>query len=189
MNVKGEELVILLEEQADLYLEQCLSNTSQKLANTGKIVEVIDRHIPTVDYFVNIYLQIVQKNEPDFEVPKISRKTFYNWLRLDPAMELDPEQKELLRLKLLTIKRIDAKFRALATDIVANEGKGIFYAKNRLGMTDKLRTDGEQRVTTTVINLGSGVKPPNEEDQETPPAPARRRVVLKAGVKIQKKKK
>jgi hypothetical protein len=32
-------------------------------------------------------------------------------------------------------------FRALATDIVANEGKGIFYAKNYLGMTDKVQTE------------------------------------------------
>jgi hypothetical protein len=36
-----------------------------------------------------------------------------------------------------TIKRIDELFKSLATDIVANEGKGIFYAKNRLGMSDK----------------------------------------------------
>jgi hypothetical protein len=41
-----------------------------------------------------------------------------------------------------TIKSIDALFTALATDIVANEGKGIFYAKNKLGMTDKQQVDG-----------------------------------------------
>jgi hypothetical protein len=44
-------------------------------------------------------------------------------------------------LKLHTIKNIEGIFKALATDIVANEGKGIFYAKNRLGMTDKAQTD------------------------------------------------
>ena len=36
-----------------------------------------------------------------------------------------------------TIKNIEEAFNALATDIVANEGKGIFYAKNKLGMTDQ----------------------------------------------------
>jgi hypothetical protein len=41
-----------------------------------------------------------------------------------------------------TIKSIDDQFNALATDIVANEGKGIFYAKNKLGMTDKQQVDG-----------------------------------------------
>ena len=41
------------------------------------------------------------------------------------------------QIKKDTIKRIDDLFQALATNIVANEGKGIFYAKNKLGMTDK----------------------------------------------------
>ena len=35
------------------------------------------------------------------------------------------------------IKKIDELFKSLAADIVANEGKGIFYAKNRLGMHDR----------------------------------------------------
>lgn len=46
------------------------------------------------------------------------------------------------------IKSIDDKFRSLATDIVANEGKGIFYAKNRLGMTDRQQID-----TTANVNI------------------------------------
>jgi hypothetical protein len=36
-----------------------------------------------------------------------------------------------------TIKNIEGIFDALSIDIVANEGKGIFYAKNKLGMTDR----------------------------------------------------
>jgi hypothetical protein len=35
----------------------------------------------------------------------------------------------------------------LAADIVANEGKGIFYAKNKLGWTDK------QQIETTNIQV------------------------------------
>jgi hypothetical protein len=36
-----------------------------------------------------------------------------------------------------TIKNIDAEFIALGKNIVANEGKGIFYAKNKFGMHDR----------------------------------------------------
>jgi hypothetical protein len=40
-----------------------------------------------------------------------------------------------------TIKTIDNDFNALARDIVANEGKGIFYAKNKLGMHDRQQVE------------------------------------------------
>jgi len=36
-----------------------------------------------------------------------------------------------------TIKKITEDFKALAISIVANEGKGIFYGKNFLGMHDR----------------------------------------------------
>ena len=55
----------------------------------------------------------------------INRKTYYEWLNQEDTAKSN------------TIKRIDELFKALAEDIVANEGKGIFYAKNRLGMHDK----------------------------------------------------
>jgi len=40
-----------------------------------------------------------------------------------------------------TIKTIDELFKGLAKDIVANEGKGIFYAKNALGMHDRQQVE------------------------------------------------
>jgi hypothetical protein len=40
-----------------------------------------------------------------------------------------------------TIKIIDDLFNSLARDIVANEGKGIFYAKNKLGMHDRQQVE------------------------------------------------
>lgn len=40
-----------------------------------------------------------------------------------------------------TIKSIDEIFNSLARDIVANEGKGIFYAKNKLGMHDRQQVE------------------------------------------------
>jgi hypothetical protein len=48
---------------------------------------------------------------------------------------------ELKNHKRDTIKEIDDLFKALAADIVANEGKGIFYAKNKLNWTDKVQQD------------------------------------------------
>jgi len=57
--------------------------------------------------------------------PTIYKKTYYNWLN-------GKDEK-----KLHTIKNIEGIFKALAIDIVCNKCKGIFYAKNRLGMTDK----------------------------------------------------
>jgi hypothetical protein len=55
----------------------------------------------------------------------ISRDTYYRWLDSDDQLKSD------------TIKKIDNLFKGLAIDIVGNEGKGIFYAKNRLGMHDR----------------------------------------------------
>jgi hypothetical protein len=86
---------------------------------SGRLVQINDRQIPTIDYFLRIWIPMRGK-------PTINRSTYYRWLN-----DIDNEE------KCNTIKSIEGIFKALATDIVANEGKGIFYAKNRLGMTDK----------------------------------------------------
>jgi hypothetical protein len=75
---------------------------------------------------LNIYL-------PLLKLDTIVKSTYYAWLKSEDEIKSN------------TIKSIDAKFKALATDIVANEGKGIFYAKNRLGMHDK------QQIEQTII--------------------------------------
>ena len=62
-------------------------------------------------------------------LPTLCRSTYYNWLNSDNKAVLD------------TIKNIEGMFTALATDIVANEGKGIFYAKNKLGMHDRIQVE------------------------------------------------
>jgi hypothetical protein len=126
MNAKSDEFIILLEQRADMYISECLANTKEVVSGSGKVIEVRDRHIPTIDYFLNIWL-------PLLKMDTIARKTYYEWMKSNDE------------LKSNTIKSIDAKFKALATDIVANEGKGIFYAKNRLGMHDK------QQIEQTII--------------------------------------
>jgi hypothetical protein len=59
----------------------------------------------------------------------IKRQTYYRWLKWENTY------------KQSVIKNIDDTFKALAIDIVANEGKGIFYAKNKLGMSDKVENN------------------------------------------------
>jgi hypothetical protein len=115
---KSDEFIINLGIRADEYISECLSHTKEVVSGSGKVIEVRDRHIPTIDYFLNIWL-------PLLKLEGIHRDTYYAWLKSDNELKSD------------TIKKIDDTFKALAVDIVANEGKGIFYAKNRLGMHDK----------------------------------------------------
>jgi hypothetical protein len=71
---------------------------------------------------------------PKQDVKFYKRRQYYNVLNKadHPAHE--------------TVKEIDEIFRALAADIVANEGKGIFYAKNLLGWTDRAKTEEKQEI-------------------------------------------
>lgn len=115
---KSREFITALPEYANQYIDVCLSHTKEVATGSGKIVEQKERHIPTIAFFLNIWLP---RNIGD----TISRDTFYEWLKQDNTLKSD------------TIKKIDDLFLALAGDIVANEGKGIFYAKNKLGWTDK----------------------------------------------------
>ena len=127
---KSKEFIETLEAQSEIYLSECLAHTKQHATGSGKVVDVQDRHIPTVDFFLNIWLGIVNKET-------ISRQTWYRWLR-DSGSEVEEQ------LKRDTIKRITLRFNSLARDIVANEGKGIFYAKNALNMHDKQHIENKQ---------------------------------------------
>jgi len=115
---KSKEFIELLPIKAREYVKECMGNTKTHVAGSGKVVQVQDRHIPTVGYFLNIWLY-------DNIGETINRSTYYDWLKQE-----DNEKSN-------TIKEVDTLFKDLAVDIVANEGKGIFYAKNRLGMHDK----------------------------------------------------
>jgi uncharacterized protein YaaR (DUF327 family) len=117
---KSINFVDTLSDYAWKYINECLENKKHTLSNKGTIEEVPDRHIPTVDYFLKIWIPLNYSKKDT-----IKRSTYYRWLNWDNTY------------KQRIIKDIDETFKALATDIVANEGKGIFYAKNKLGMTDK----------------------------------------------------
>jgi hypothetical protein len=108
-----------LEKLSYEYIYECVNHKKEQPTASGKVVLISDRHIPTIDYFLRIWI-------PTKGEPTINRTTYYRWLNDESNIE-----------KCNTIKNIEELFKALATDIVANEGKGIFYAKNRLGMTDR----------------------------------------------------
>ena len=131
-----------LEELAYDYITECMANT-KKWISGGMTHNIKDRHIPTVEYFLRIWI-------PSKGMPTISKSTYYKWLADKPAAGIDRsvlkgndlKRYDNLIAKSDAIKNIQELFAALATDIVANEGKGIFFAKNRLGMTDKQEISG-----------------------------------------------
>ena len=124
MNSKSEDFIKNLPIWADEYIDVCLNHTKEVATGSGKIVNQRERHIPTIAFFLNRWLPF---NKGD----TIVRNTYYDWLKSDNDLKKD------------TIKKIDDKFNSLAVDIVANEGKGIFYAKNKLGMTDRVESKNE----------------------------------------------
>jgi hypothetical protein len=106
-----------LQDMADKYCDYCIESTKEVPTVKGAI-KIKERHLPTVNYFL---LHWLRRQHFDF----YKRTNWYDAMK---------KQEHPLSN---TIKSIDEQFKALAEDIVANEGKGIFYAKNRLGMTDK----------------------------------------------------
>lgn len=133
---KSKEWIAALPEYADKYLDFCVNSTKEVATGSGKIVVVRERHIPTISYFVNIWLPMLSKETFD-------RSSYYEWLYSNNEAKSN------------TIKKIDEKFKALAADIVANEQKGIFYAKNKLGWTDKAENKNENTNIEVKANFGS----------------------------------
>lgn len=134
---KSIEFIKALPDYADMYIKECLSHTKEVATGSGKIVKIEDRHIPTIAYFLNIWL-------PLLKLDTINRDTYYTWRKGDCELKSD------------TIKKIDEVFQSLAADIVANEGKGIFYAKNKLGWTDKIQSE---TTNISILNIDPIDKP------------------------------
>ena len=119
MNTRHEITPEQLEQYAFQYIKECINNRREHPTPSGNVVLIKDRHLPTIAYFLKIWLPLNGK-------PTLCRSTYYKWLKCEDISVS------------YTIKNIEGMFNALAIDIVANEGKGIFYAKNKLGMTDKV---------------------------------------------------
>lgn len=131
---KSEDFIKSLPDWANKYIDVCLNTTKEMATGSGKIVSIKDRHLPTIAFFLNIWMP---RNCGD----TIARKTYYEWLKGSNDQKSN------------TIKSIDDNFQALAVDIVANEGKGIFYAKNKLGMTDKVDSRNENINLNTTVEI------------------------------------
>lgn len=144
---KSPEFVENLKEYAQKYIDLCIESTKEVATGSGKIVEIKERHIPTIEYFLNIWL-------PRNLGESITRTTYYEWL------------KEEYEEKSNTIKKIDSDFKSLAGDIVANEQKGIFYAKNKLGWTDKLVSDNTNTNKNVTVNVVSSDTPISTNESE-----------------------
>jgi hypothetical protein len=123
-----------LQEMADAYCDYCIESTKEVPTVKGP-VQIKERHLPTVSYFLLHWLR---------------RQHFEFYQRTNWYDAMKNEEHPLSN----TIKSIDNQFKALAEDIVANEGKGIFYAKNRLGMSDKVdsRNDTTNKITVEYVS-------------------------------------
>ena len=119
MNKYTDEFILNLLNLAEEYVNECLSNKKDYVTNKGEVIKIQDRHLPTIQYFFNIWIPLIKKDK------SINRDTYYTWLKSEDKTKSD------------TTKKIEALFHSLSKDIVANEGKGIFYAKNCLGMHDR----------------------------------------------------
>lgn len=112
-DIDANELLQLAEK----YIDEC--EEAIKEVATGKGVHKLkERKLPTIKYWV---LQWLKKEGFEF----YTRQHVYKAINDSNHPLCD------------TLKNIRNTFDAIAEDVVANEGKGIFYAKNRLGMSDK----------------------------------------------------
>lgn len=132
------------------FIEQC-ENFTEEVATPRGAIEIKRRKIPTRDYFLSIWLK---RKGIRFYAPS----TFSEILKCP-----DAEAYELCR-------DIDELFKSLAVDIVANEAKGIFWAKNALGMTDRVDTNVKSETTFTglEVTIKSSGLPPASSESEVP---------------------
>lgn len=113
------------------YCDYCINSKKEVATGSGKIVEVKERHLPTMNYFLYHWLR-------RFHFEFYTKMGVWK-IKNDPAHPYHA-----------IVMETDEMFMALATDIVANEGKGIFYAKNKLGMTDRATTENTNIDTITI---------------------------------------
>ena len=95
-----------LMELAYAYCDDCMSGTKEVATGSGKIVSIRDRFVPTIDYFLHHWLR---KHEFEFYTKMGLWK-----VRQDPTHPYHEISNKIVDM-----------FKALATDIVANEGKAI----------------------------------------------------------------
>jgi hypothetical protein len=128
------------------YINFCEEHKLEVPTPKGTICKVTRRKTPTISYFLLIWMR---RHYPRF----YSRAAWYKILN-------DPDHENHI-----LIKAAEEAFKALAVDVVANEGTGIFYAKNKLGMSEKSeRTD--THITKLIIEQKGKDLPPIKSEKE-----------------------
>lgn len=133
-----------LDELAWEYIQEC-EDATKEVATAKGAIRIRERKVPTLRYFLDVWLR--KREEPFYR-----KSQWYNVLN-DDTHPLH-----------LTVKGIQELFNAHAVDVVANEQKGIFYAKNRLGMAEKIEQHNENTITTLAVEVRhSGLLPAKSE--------------------------
>jgi len=77
----SNEFILKLEDLAFIYITECCSHKKEQLSNKGEVMLVMDRHIPTIDYFLRIWIPLIRKEK------SIVRSTYYEWLQSDDQIK------------------------------------------------------------------------------------------------------
>lgn len=146
---KNKTYLSILKDYAFIYVDECEEKRKEQLSNKGDIVEIADRKMPTIDYFLMYWLpKNCKKNKT------ISRSTYYRWMNWTNT----DKQK--------VIKEIDNLFKSIQIDIVANEGKGLAYIKNKFGWADNQNIKGEHKLSV-VADFNQIIQPPSGTSEDT----------------------
>ena len=144
MDIRHEITPEQLEQYAWEYINECINNKKEIATPSGKIVLISDRRLPTISYFLKIWLPLNGK-------PTLCRSTFYLWLKSENQHVMD------------TIKNIEGMFTSVAIDVLANDNKGagaIFYAKNKLGFHDQhtIETKEQFKPLELIVKYSDDIK-------------------------------
>lgn len=138
----------ILKEYAFKYIDECEEKRKEQLSNKGDIVKIEDRKMPTIDYFLLYWLpKNCKKNKT------ISRSSYFRWMKWENTN------------KQTVIKEVDDLLKAIQIDIVANEGKGLAYIKNKFGWADK--TDNTNRNTNINADFGQAIQPTQSTEKDS----------------------
>lgn len=135
------------------YVQECEENTNEKMSSTGKVLHVRERKIPTINYFLLIWLSKKGK-------PTISRSTFYRWLKSHKDGNETPNETGGIYEAIFNTKRM---FDAVAVDILANDNKGntsALYAKNYLKWSESNKTEfyfGNENHSDNIESILTGI--------------------------------
>lgn len=84
---KSKEWMERFLELSDEYMNDCINKTKEVATGSGKVITVRERNIPTIDYFLTIWIPLIKKET------SISRDTYYTWLKEQETNKSDTIKK------------------------------------------------------------------------------------------------